>query len=228
MVIIVNKQVPEQAIKTLSKFGEPVLFETQNITYPQISNHPDIFFCIGNNQLIAAPNTPEKFLSLLKKNGVNTIIGGNPVGTAYPESATYNAVVTNRFLIHNLSITDPVVLKTFNHLEHINIPQGYGRCSLLPLTNNRFITSDRGIANALKQKGMDVLYVNPQGIILPGFNNGFFGGTAGVLNNQIFIAGSLNHYNEGEKVRAFLEQGGFEIIELYNDPLFDTGSILFV
>ncbi len=228
MVIIVNKHAPEQVIKTLSKFGELVLFETHNITYLQISNHPDIFFCTGNNQLIAAPNTPEKFLSLLQKKGINAIIGNKPVGTAYPESAIYNAVVTNRFLIHNLSVTDPVVLKTFSHLEHINIPQGYGRCSLLPLKNNRFITSDRGIANVLKQKGMEVLYVNPHGIILPGFNNGFFGGTAGVLNNQVLLAGSLNHYNEGEKVRTFLEQGGYKIIELYNGPLLDTGSILFV
>ncbi len=228
MIAIVNKQVPEQAIQALSKSFNTILFETNNITYRQISNHPDVFFCKIKEQLIAAPNTPEKILLTLQNKDVDVVMGDNPVGASYPVSARYNAVVTDRFLIHNLSITDPVILKNSCHLEHINVSQGYTRCSLLPLKNNRFITSDRGIEKTLFKQGLETLYVNPVDILLPGFKNGFFGGTAGVIDDRIFFTGSLNRFYDGEKVKRFLQNVSCKIIELSDGPLFDAGTILFV
>lgn len=70
------------------------------------------------------------------------------------------------------------------------------------------------------------MYVNPEGIQLPGFDHGFVGGAAGIYKDQVFFIGNLDYFSEGEKFRHFLS--GYEIIELYDGPLFDGGSILFL
>jgi len=228
MKIIVNKQVPVQVIEVLNKYGEVLLFETTGITYPQVAGHPDLFFCAGDGKLVIAPNTPETYIENLRKSNVDFVLGKSLVGNRYPDTARFNAVITDKYLIHNLEITDPVIPEIFDNLETVNIPQGYGRCSLLPLKNDCFITSDKGVERVLKGKGCEVLFVDPSGIILPGFEHGFFGGTAGVTDNEVFFIGSLNRFNDGEKVKSFLQNLDYKIIELYDGPLFDGGSILFV
>ena len=49
----------------------------------------------------------------------------------------------------------------------------------------------------------------------------------GVHGNMVFIIGSLDHHHEGNSIRSFLENLKYEIIELYDGPLYDGGSILF-
>jgi hypothetical protein len=225
---VVNKNTPQPAITTLKQFGEVVLFTSENITYPQVSGHPDLFFCCGSGRCVAAPNTPQKYITWLKEKNIDFVPGSQPVGDSYPSSAIYNAVVTDGYLIHNHSVTDPVVLKTFSRLKKINIKQGYSRCSLLPLKENHFITSDEGIYKVLKKNRLDALYVNPSSVLLPGFEHGFFGGAAGVINDTLFLTGSLNYFPEGEKVRNYLNHLHYTIVELYDGPLFDGGSILIV
>ena len=227
-MIIANKHIPPEALHSLREREEVMLFDSDKITYSEISGHPDIFFCEGNGKLVVALNTPAEYLSLLSRKNIHFSLGTSPVGKKHPDSARYNAVITNRFLIHNLKITDQAVLKTYGDLEAIHVSQGYSRCSLLALKDDRFITSDKGIAKALETKGLDVLLVNPKGILLPGYQNGFFGGTVGIDDNKVHFIGSLKLFGEGEKVKSFLLKGGYKIIELYKGPLFDGGSILFV
>jgi hypothetical protein len=226
MFIIVNGQSPTAVINSLKKRGEVVLFETTGITYPEVSGHTDLFFCHGNNKLTVAPNTPEKYIRFLKEKKISFTFGKLPVGNQYPHSARYAAIVTDKFLIHNLKITDPVIKEVHRNLEPIQVSQGYTRCSLLPLRNNRFITSDKGIEKELTKKGCKVLYVDPAEIVLPGFKHGFIGGTAGVWDDKVFFTGSLNRLSDGEKIRSFLKENDYQIIELSDQPLFDAGSIL--
>jgi len=224
--ILVSKDIPGKAAEKLKEFGNVVLFETSGITYRQVSSHPDLFFCTNGENVVVAPNIPEKYKSVFKSRNKNIIPGKTGVGEKYPGSARYNVVLTESLLIHNLKITDPVVLETFSNLRKIDIPQGYARCSLLPLKNNSFITSDKGIYKVLEKEGFNVLYGNPEGIVLPGFKNGFFGGTAGVIDNKVLITGSLKYFQEGDKVKDFIASAKMEIIELYDGPLFDGGSIM--
>ena len=72
------------------------------------------------------------------------------------------------------------------------------------------------------------LFVNSHKINLEGFPHGFFGGCCGVLENTVFINGSLSHHPDGSIVRDYLESINYEIVELYDGPLTDTGSIIFV
>lgn len=224
MVILANKNIPVLALQQLSAFGELILLQTENITYPAISGHPDIFFCLIDGCLVMAPNVPDAYKIQLSILHLDITEGYEPVGHQYPESARYNCVVLDRYLIGNTEMLDKKIVEKASGKEIIHVNQGYTRCNLLALPDGRFITSDRGIESALTEKGKDVMYVNPEGIQLPGFKHGFFGGTAGIFENQIYFLGSLDHFLEGEKIRQFLSE--YQIIELYKGPLFDGGGLI--
>ena len=113
-------------------------------------------------------------------------------------------------------------------LPPIQVDQGYCRCNLLPLKDNHFITSDGGIFKVLKRCHLDVLQVTPEGILLEGFSHGFFGGCCGIFEDKVFVNGSLDHFQDGEMVRNYLNKLGYKIVELIDGPLMDCGSIFFV
>jgi hypothetical protein len=228
MLFIVDKNIPPDAKNNLMQYGEVFEFSSNNLTYPQISNHPDIFFCMVDETLIYSPNTPNEFVQLLISKGVRISSGSQPVGSNYPYSAPYNAVITENYIIHNKKITDTNLKQATIERKFINVKQGYCRCSLLPLKNDCFITSDEGIYKKLVAEGLDILLVNPAGIILPGEDYGLFGGTSGISDNRIFISGNLEYFPEGKKVRRYLENLNYEIIELYKGPLYDGGSVLII
>lgn len=220
--------MPEEAKHSLSASGKIIEFTTKDITYEAVSGHPDIFFFQAEDTLICAPNLPEKYFQIMKENKTGFITGENCVGSIYPHSAHYNCVLSENYFIHNRTVTDRRILERIKDKTIINVRQGYTRCSLLPLRNNSFITSDKGIEKTLKLTGADVLYVPSEDVLLPGFKNGFFCGACGVLNNTVFITGSLKEKSEGTAVRTYLSKKGYDIKELYNGPVFDCGSIFFI
>ncbi|MGE5353068.1 MAG: DUF6873 family GME fold protein [Acidobacteriota bacterium] len=228
MQIIIDRKMPEKAKGSLKSFGNLIELETSGITYDAISGHPDIFFFKTSSRLIAAPNLPPEYLKILHEKGINYLLGSSPVGMKYPDSARYNAVSNGKYLIHRSDITDKEILAHSKEKEILNVSQGYCRCSLLPLESNSFVTSDEGICKSLKAKGLNVLLVSSADVLLPGFSRGFFGGTCGVWNGKVFIAGSLKYHKEETEIKAFLKSHGYGTVELYDGPLFDCGSILFL
>ena len=102
------------------------------------------------------------------------------------ENIRYNAVCTGKYFIHNLQYTDPDLLAAaeakaaaeHTSLTKIHVKQGYTRCSLLPVDDQSFITSDTGIAKTLADYDTDVLLIRPGHILLPGFDYGFIGAPA--------------------------------------------------
>ena len=232
MLIIVDNKISLKAKEKLSAYGELLELKTEGITYQAISGHPDIFFCQSPDKLIVAPNLPKQHFDMLNNHRIDFIIGEFPVGPEYPSSARYNAVATSNYLIHNFRHTDFMITRTLQDLTPVHVDQGYCRCNLLALKDDHFITSDAGIFKALKglhppAGGLHPLGLHPEGILLEGFPHGFFGGCCGVLQDKVFVNGSLDHFPEGEKVRDYLDKLGYEIIELYNGPLMDCGSLIF-
>ncbi len=228
MLIIGDARIPAQAIDNLSAYGKFIPFHTENLVYEAISGHPDLFFCKIDDRWVMAPNTPENYKKQLIKKEIPFCEGENSVGEIYPQTAFYNAVVTEKYLIHNRKVTDPIIKQKAIGKTAIHVNQAYTRCSLLPLSQDRFITSDEGIYQTLLKTGVEIYYFSPKGILLPGFRNGFLGGCCGIFENRIFIIGQLSFYPEGEKLRRVLQHCNYEIIELYTGPLFDGGSLLFL
>ena len=227
MLILGDARIPEAAKENLSKLGTYVPFLTTGITYETISGHPDIFFCQGGDFLIAAPNTPGKYLKILKQHNIPFVKGVLPVGHKYPETAHYNASVSDDYLIHNIHISDENLKQVFSSKKNIHVNQAYTRCSLVPLKNGRFITSDKGIFNTLISNNVEVDCFSPEGILLPGFDHGFLGGTMGLFEDKIYLLGQLKSYPEGSRLGEILNGAGYEIVELYPGPLFDGGSLFF-
>jgi hypothetical protein len=227
MLIIVEKKISQTAKERLAALGELLELETENITYPAISGHPDIFFFKSTESLVVAPNLPDKYFSVLDEHQIDYVKGELPVGHKYPATARYNAVATSNYLIHNFRHTDFMITRLHEDLQLIHTDQGYCRCNLLPLKEDHFIVSDQGIYKVLI-KGCHPLLVGNESILLEGFSHGFFGGCCGVHEDKVFINGSLKHYKDGEKVKAFLAGLNYSIVELFDGPLVDVGSILFI
>ena len=228
MLVFGDARLPETAKQKLRGVGTFVPFMTHHIVYDAISGHPDIFFCQQQDTLVVAPNLPEKYFERLHGLGIKVTVGQNQVGNKYPETAGYNAVVTDKFFVHNPEITDPVLRNTFSDKKKIAVKQGYVRCNLLSLREDIFLTSDRGIEKVLRKEGLETHYFSPQGILLPGFQHGFLGGCLGIWENKIFITGSLSHYPEGEKLNQLLRKWGYGTVELYDGPLVDGGGLFFI
>ncbi len=131
-------------------------------------------------------------------------------------------------LIHNFRYTDSVFSNHAEEHDLIHSGQGYTRCNLFALKDDHFITSDAGIARVLDGFGLKNLFVDPSEILLPGMKHGFFGGACGVYENKVFILGHLDKFKDGDKVRNYIKDLDYKIIELYDGPLFDGGSILFL
>ncbi len=226
MYFIVSNTISEQAQKTLSAFGEIIFLKEQNTAYPGISSHPDIFICQIKNKLIVAPNIEIDFLKILNQKEIQYETGQTTIKTTYPGTAHYNAVITDYFMIHHLNYTDPKILELSKEQTAIHVEQGYTRCSLLPLKDNHFITSDAGIYKTLIKQNIHVLYISPNDIKLYAQPHCFIGGCCGVFENIIFINGSLKKLHDGNQMVNFLEKLNYNIIELSNNILEDCGSIL--
>jgi len=228
MQIIHHPHLPQEAIQALSKYGELLPFCSEDITQEAIACHPDIFLCPINDTLIVAPNTPSHFLELLSEKGISFEMGLHVIGKLKQDSAHYNVVVTERFIIHNKKYTDSAILARAGDRQFIHVNQGYTRCSLLPLKEDAFLTSDKGVAKVLQEHHLNYCYISPEEILLPSLPYGFIGGCMGVHQNQVFIIGNLKYLSEGEKVEQFLQGLGYEIVMLYDGQLFDGGSLFFL
>ena len=228
MLILSDRLMPAEARLTLSGYGKVVDFATENITYNAISGHPDIFFCPTPAGLIVAPNLPAAYLHILDQHSIRYFKGSFPVGSEFPATAPYNSFVNNKFIIQNPGIGDPIIRELNSEPEIIAVKQGYVRCSLVALPNNSFITSDRGIEKSLKKHMLEVLYVDPSPTWLDGFEHGFFGGVCGIFENKLFICGSLNYFQEKDTIKQFASRAGLQLVELYEGPPADVGTIIFL
>jgi hypothetical protein len=224
-LIIADKRLPLPAKNALKSLGEVHLLQTDLMVYKSISGHPDIFMCQGIDCLVVAPGLPAEILTRLTEAGIRLITGQSNPGKVYPDSARYNAVVTDEFIIHNLKISEPAIFRAFPGRRHLHVNQGYTRCNLLALKNDHFITSDRGIEKALLAENKTVLFVDPSTVILRGQKYGFFPGCCGILNNEVLINGSLKYHPQGGEIRDFINNSGLVFRELFDGVLTDVGGI---
>ncbi|TVQ10558.1 MAG: hypothetical protein EA361_13900 [Bacteroidetes bacterium] len=225
MLILIDEKAPREAKARLQKEGEVIEFSTSGICYEAISGHPDIFFFQHPGGLIVAPNTPEEYIKILRERGVPFVFGEAAVGQKYPQTAHYNALYTRSGILHNSTITDNLVKQC--HDRQIHCRQAYVRCNVIE-TGEWLITSDKGIERTLLNASLNVLYVCTQNIVLQGFKNGFLGGSCGMEQKKIYFCGSIGNLPQSDEIKSIISREGCEIIELYNGPLHDVGSILFI
>jgi len=228
MWAIIDSRAPQEAINNLKIHFDVFEFKSKNITYDEVSGHPDIFIFQEDNKLIIAPNSPKELIHFLKVENIDFTFGKKEVGKNLNDTTQYNCISNSEYIFHKKGYTDKVVLELSDSKNLIELPQAYTRCSLSKINDNTFITSDGGIKKALDKHNFQCLLVSPKPIKLPGYPYGFFGGTNGIFNNKMYLIGSLNYHPEGELIKEFIYRKNIEIIELYDGPLYDGGGIFFV
>lgn len=254
-----------------------------DVVYPAVSAHADIYMCLVGDTLLIDDMTEtdppvgrnydmesggvipsdsddddagEYFFvpAITTPDGSRRIVfnmGG--IGYEYPDDVPYNAVVTDKFLIHNTDLTSHEVLERarFAGLQIINVKQGYARCSCLPVGSKAFITADEGIARSLRAWNeairseaasaaadgddaeaasllddiVDILLIRQGYIHLEGFEYGFIGGTAGAVGKKIYFNGDLTEHPDSDIIVRFIEEHGYEPVWFADEPLTDIGSI---
>lgn len=209
--IYISARASRAMIEYLTDFGHQVC---QVQPLPQleqaIADHPDLQLCsFGAGKPVFHGKTSR-------------------IGRGYPADVPYNACCTGRYFIHNLKYTAPELLDAAKEegLEPLHVPQGYARCSCLPVDETSIITADRGISAACRKSGLTVLEITPGHIDLPGYSYGFIGGCAGRIGDTILFHGSLADHPDGDAIRRFIEERGLICVDFPSFKLTDIGSII--
>ena len=208
----------------------PIILPITSLVYEAINGHVDIQLnVIDKNKVIVHKSISDDFLKLLFENKIEYILSDKELSSKYPSDIILNGLILDDYFVHNLKFTDKNLLKSQENKKLINVNQGYTKCSTLPLSGNACITSDKGIFNALKNQGIDMLLVPPGDILLPSLNYGFIGGVGGMIDeNTLALFGDLDSYKYGNDVKTFLKAHNIEYISLKKGKLIDRGSLLVI
>ena len=232
MHCFIDYRVTSEELENLSKLNmNPILVPKCNQVYEAINGHPDIQLNILKNkssaQIIIHKDIDENFKKILKLNSIKYIVSKSSLSNTYPQDIILNSLILENYFVHNLKFTDENLLQSQNAKTKINVSQGYTKCSILPVRDNAFITSDKGIYEALKDYNFHILLLPPGDILLPSLNYGFIGGTGGMISNdRMAFFGDLDSYKWGEKIKKFLYKYDVSPIALRKGKLIDRGSLL--
>lgn len=232
MHCFIDYRVTKEELLNLSKLNmNPILVPKCTKVYEAINGHPDIQLNILKNKsldkVIIQKDISQNFREILKSHNINYIVSKNSLSNTYPDDIILNSLIFENYFIHTLKYTDSNLLKSQELKLHINVPQGYTKCSILPVRDNALITSDQGIYNTLKDFNFDILLLPPGDILLPSLNYGFIGGVGGMIsNNKMAFFGDLDSYKWGDQIKKFLFKYDVSPIALRKGKLIDRGSLL--
>ncbi len=194
-----------------------------------LRGHADLGLCpIGGSEVVCPPCAVSYYENALGPRGFSVISGDADPGSTYPTDAAYNVVVAGRYALLNPKCCDRTLLRLLEQrFEIVPIRQGYAKCSAAPIGENVVITADKGIYEAASRKGLSALLAENDGVELPPYGCGFFGGATGMINrNTLAVNGSLDKMKSGAKIKEFLELNGVFALEISARPPFDTGSLI--
>lgn len=224
---VIDYRVNETVNKALKMHFDRIIPSFKLNVNPAINGHPDLGMCkIDNRKAIVCPSAYEYYKKELPN--VEIICGSSEPSEKYPEDVFYNAACENSMAVHNFDLTDKITLAEIKQkfLKHINVQQGYSKCSICFTGNNGIITDDDGIYKNLKKSGFDILKIKKGKIILNGMNYGFFGGSTGYINNKIFLNGEIKYLDDAEVITNYLKEHKTELIEINKGPVTDIGTII--
>ncbi len=196
---------------------------------PALRRHADLGLCpIGGAEVVCPPDSYAFYADMLSPYGFSVICGGQALGRSYPADTAYNVVVAGKFALLNPRVCDKILFKLLeNRFEIIPVKQGYAKCSVCPVDENSVITADRGIARAAEKRGLEALEIKNDGVMLPPYKSGFFGGAAGLVGRStLAVNGSLSHMESGNDILKFLHSRSVEALEIHGGAPFDTGSLI--
>ncbi|MGM9551022.1 MAG: DUF6873 family GME fold protein [Clostridia bacterium] len=196
--------------------------------HPSLTKHTDLTFCyLGQGIAVCERESYNYYKEKLEKFNMTLIEGEKTLDMHYPSDAAYNVAIVGKKIFCKKSITDPVLMREAEKMGYkiVNINQGYGKCSVCPVSENAAISGDVSFARAAEREGVEVLLITNKGILLQGFDNGFFGGCAYMKDkNTIAFNGDITKHPDYEKIKNFLKSKEIEIENTSKATLYDFGS----
>jgi len=225
--IITSSDIYSDSRDTLQSMGFEVYnsFNNINVSTP-VSKHVDMqLVYLGNNQYLCAPECYDYYSELAKIIGFNLIKGETYLSSNYPCDIAYNIIVTEKYAVHNFKHTDSKLAQCIKDKIRINVSQGYTACSACRVTDSAFITADSGIFKALEKYDVDVLKISQTGVLLPGYDTGFFGGaTFKISPNLLAVNGNIKTHPDCDKIISFCQKNNVDVLSLSDNPIMDIGS----
>ena len=195
-----------------------------------VDGHPDmVIHPVDYKSFVIAPNVYEYYRNVLESKGIKVIKGGKTLSRNYPEDIAYNVARIGRYAVHNTKHTDQVLKYYLEEagIEFIHVNQGYTKCSIAPVSDNKALTSDFLIHEKLISYNIDCLYINPKVVYLKGYDNGFIGGSMGLINEKIFLStGKIFDENISVSLKEFIQSSGYLYDEATSEQITDLGTLL--
>ena len=195
-----------------------------------ICRHTDLqVHHLGDSLIVSAPECYEYYKSKLEKYGFEVIKGKTWLGGNYPADIAYNIARGGKVAFHNARYTDSVIKEFFekNNIKLVSVKQGYSKCSVVVLSEKAIITSDVSIHTAAQKNGVESLLIEPGYVRLPGYEYGFLGGSAFMLDKEtLFVTGSIKRHPSKQNIYDFLEKQNIKPVEVGDDLPMDIGSVI--
>lgn len=226
--ILCSPKLPKEILSELTKLsGYEVATIPKHPSLPEpVRDHPDMIFF----------NTPSRSDTVLtecyyaanpeffgKFNNAKLIIDETELKNKYPYDIALDALPMGDTLYCLEKHTSETVKGFFKKI--VNVRQGYAACSTLKLNDKAAVTADPSIAEALRNDGIRVLQISPDGIKLDGYGCGFIGGASAVIRDQAIFFGDLSNHPSEKEIREFCRAEGFTVTFFPHIPLTDHGSI---
>lgn len=215
-------------VREIERLGHTVIAsETINIFPTPEQKHADMQILPIKNDIFILNEC-----TLLAENLQNerVIFCDKKAGKRYPENILLNFLFLDNTLYGKLSAIDKNLLEYCyeNCIKTVNVNQGYARCSTLVLNDNAVITSDLSIEKALKNNGVEVLFISSGNIALDGYDYGFIGGASGKIDdNTVVFFGNIENHSDNKSIENFCNNHNLMIkIICKNMPLTDIGGMV--
>jgi hypothetical protein len=228
-ICIVNPGLHDEAKTRLSKDGFIVYdIPPCSDVDSRIAAHPDIQIFIAENTAYCHPHIDASFAGSLLKD-IFVFQCAQKLSNRYPDDCTYNIASTGRFALYKKGGIPQEIENAFHKhkITSVHVPQGYARCSIIPVDEQTIATEDEGIIEAARSAGMNVIPLAPGLIPLKGFQKGFAGGAFGLFNKTLYCTGTLPDHEDYHTLRNEVSARGITLTELCSAPAEDFGSLLF-
>lgn len=228
---IVDYRADKEIIKNIEKMNIEIIktIKCKELQEP-VMGHPDmILHPVTYDTLILAPNVYDYYHNKLGDNGIKIIKGEKTLSRNHPEDIAYNVARIGKYAFHNIKYTDPKLRYYLekNGIELIHVNQGYSKCSIAIVDDNKIITTDIGIHEKAVSKGINSIYIEPNIVDLPGYDYGFIGGAAGrISKDEFLITGIIENKVLKRKIHNFISDKGFTISYASEKRIIDLGTII--
>ncbi len=166
LFIFVHQGVSGEAEAAIAEFGYTVVrLPSFWALGPYVCSHPDsLLFPLPDGRLLLHADYYASNRELFDSTGLPLALTSEPVGAVYPHDVLLNALALDGVLYGRMDSVSHIIKDAY--AGHINVRQGYARCSVLAMGERATVTADRGLAGAILSHGVDVLLLPPGGIML--------------------------------------------------------------